>query len=53
MIMKNLSDAEIIESVKKGNAADFSILIDRYKNKTFTMLRRVLKNEFDAEEVHF
>lgn len=51
MIMKNLTDAEIIESVKKGNTADYSILIDRYKNKAFSMLKRILKNEFDAEEV--
>jgi RNA polymerase sigma-70 factor (ECF subfamily) len=51
MTMKNLTDVEIIESVKKGNQADFSILIDRYKNKAFTMLKRMLKNDFDAEEV--
>ena len=51
MIMKNLSDVEIIESVKKGNTADYSILIDRYKNKSFSMLKRMLKNDFDAEEV--
>lgn len=51
MTMKNLSDVEIIESVKKGNTADYSILIDRYKNKAFTMLKRMLKNDFDAEEV--
>jgi len=49
--MKNISDFEIIESVKKGNSADFSILIDRYKNKAFSLLRRMLKNDFDAEEV--
>jgi len=49
--MKNLTDVEIIESVIKGNTADYSILIDRYKNKAFTMLKRMLKNEFDAEEV--
>lgn len=49
--MKNISDFEIIESVKKGNSADFSILIDRYKNKAFSLLKRMLKNEFDAEEV--
>ena len=41
--MKNLTDGEIIESVKKGNTADFSILVDRYKNKAFTMLKRMLK----------
>lgn len=51
MTMRNLSDVEIIESVKKGNTADFSVLVDRYKNKAFTMLKRMLKNEFDAEEV--
>lgn len=49
--MKNLTDAEIIESVKKGNQADYSILVERYKNKAFTMLKRMLKNDFDAEEV--
>jgi RNA polymerase sigma factor (sigma-70 family) len=49
--MKNLTDAEIIESVKKGNQADYAILIDRYKNKAFTMIKRMLKNDFDAEEV--
>lgn len=51
MIMKNLTDVEIIESVKKGNQADYAVLIDRYKNKAYTMLRRMLKNDFDAEEV--
>jgi RNA polymerase sigma factor (sigma-70 family) len=49
--MKNISDFDVIESVIRGNSADFSILIDRYKNKAFSMLRRMLKNEFDAEEV--
>ena len=49
--MKNISDFDVIESVTRGNSADFSILIDRYKNKAFSMLRRMLKNEFDAEEV--
>lgn len=49
--MKNLSDIEIIESVKRGNQADYSLLIDRYKDKAFSLLRRMLKNEMDAEEV--
>ena len=50
MIMKNLTDVEIIESVKKGNQADYAVLIDRYKNKAFTMLRRMLKYDLEAEE---
>lgn len=49
--MKNLTDAEIIGSVKKGNAADYSVLIERYKDKSFSMLVRMLKNDMDAEEV--
>lgn len=51
MVMKNLTDVEIIESVKKGNQAVYAVLIERYKNKAFTMLKRMLKNDFDAEEV--
>jgi RNA polymerase sigma-70 factor, ECF subfamily len=49
--MRNLSDQEIIDSVRKGNDSDYSIIVDRYKNKAFSMLKRMLKNELDAEEV--
>jgi RNA polymerase sigma factor (sigma-70 family) len=49
--MRNLSDQEIIDSVRKGNDSDYSIIVNRYKNKAFSMLKRMLKNEFDAEEV--
>jgi len=49
--MRNISDQEIIDSVRKGNDSDYSIIVNRYKNKAFSMLRRMLKNEFDAEEV--
>jgi RNA polymerase sigma factor (sigma-70 family) len=49
--MRNLTDLEIIESVRKGNQSDFALIIDRYKNKAFSLLKRVLKNEMDAEEV--
>lgn len=48
--MKNLTDYEIIESVKKGNTADFALLVERYKNRAFSMLKRMLKNEPEAEE---
>jgi len=49
--MRNLTDLEIIESVQSGNQSDFSILVDRYKNKAFSLLLRMLKNEMEAEEV--
>lgn len=48
--MKNLSDIEIIESIKRGNQSDFALLVERYKNKAFSMLKRLLKNQMDAEE---
>jgi RNA polymerase sigma factor (sigma-70 family) len=49
--MKDLSDLEIIESIRNGNHSDYSLLIERYKNKAFSLLNRMLKNEMDAEEV--
>ena len=49
--MKKLSDQEILDSVKRGNQTDYAIIVDRYKNKAFSMLKRMLRNEQDAEEV--
>jgi RNA polymerase sigma factor (sigma-70 family) len=49
--MKDLTDLEIIASVKRGNQADYAIIIDRYKNKAFSLIKRMLKNEMEAEEV--
>jgi len=48
--MNKLSDQEILDSVICGNQADYSIIVDRYKNKAFSLLKRMLKNEQDAEE---
>ncbi len=50
-VMKNLSDIEIIESVNRGNHQDYSLIINRYKDKAFSLLKRMLRNEMDAEEV--
>ena len=49
--MKGISDYEIIESVKKGNHSDYTLLIERYKNKAFSLLTRMLKNKMEDEEV--
>lgn len=48
--MKNVSDNEIISSILKGNPADFALLMDRYKNRAFSLLVNILKNKMDAEE---
>jgi RNA polymerase sigma factor (sigma-70 family) len=50
MVMKKLSDIEIIESVKRGNSSDYALLVNRYKDRAFSLLKRLLKNEMDAEE---
>lgn len=49
--MRELTDTEIIESVRKGNQSDFEILVDRYKNKAFSLLCSMLKDTMEAEEV--
>ena len=48
--MRHLSDLEIIDSVNRGNTSDYSLLVNRYKDRAFSLLRRLLKNELDAEE---
>ncbi|HOJ38022.1 MAG TPA: RNA polymerase sigma factor [Ignavibacteriales bacterium] len=48
--MKKLSDQEIINSILKGNTEDFKYIIDRYKDKAFSLLVRMIKNQQDAEE---
>ncbi|MFA7227610.1 MAG: RNA polymerase sigma factor [Melioribacteraceae bacterium] len=48
--MKKLSDIEIIDSINRGNSSDYSLLVNRYKDRAFSLLKRLLKNELDAEE---
>ena len=48
--MKKITDTEIIESVRKGNQSDFEMLVNRYKNKAFSLLCNMLKDQMEAEE---
>ena len=48
--MNKLSDNEIINSVMKGNENDYALIIDRYKDRAFSLLCGILKNKLDAEE---
>lgn len=48
--MKKLSDNEIIDSILKGNENDYTLLIDRYKDRAYSLLCNMLKNNMDAEE---
>lgn len=49
--MYDLKDIEIVRSVLEGNHSDFAILVNRYKDRGFNLLRRMLRNQQDAEEV--
>ncbi len=49
--MKAVTDIEIVQSVLRGNKNDFALLVDKYKNRAFNLVRNLLKNEMDAEEV--
>lgn len=49
--MRKLSDLEIIDSIQKGNKDDFALLVDKYKDRAFNLLKRLLRNQMDAEEV--
>lgn len=49
--MRKLEDYDIIQSVLKGNAADYNLLINRYKHKAYSLCLRITKNDMDAEEV--
>ncbi|PKL81377.1 MAG: hypothetical protein CVV24_15550 [Ignavibacteriae bacterium HGW-Ignavibacteriae-3] len=48
--MKHLSDIEIIDSINRGNISDYTLLVNRYKDRAFSLLKRLLRNEMDAEE---
>ncbi len=50
-MIKKIPDIEIINSIQHGNKEDFRLLVDRYKDRAFSMLKRMLKNEMEAEEV--
>jgi len=44
------SDNEIIERIRDGAKHHYAQLVDRYKDRAFTLAVRMLKNKEDAEE---
>jgi len=45
-----LSDNEIIELVRGGTRHHYTRLVDRYKDRAFTLALKMLRNREDAEE---
>lgn len=48
--MKNQDDRIYIQSVKQGNLASYTYLVDKYKNMAFTIALKILANAQDAED---
>lgn len=45
-----ISDNEIIERIRRGDKRRYAYLVDKYKNKAFSLAFRLLKNREEAEE---
>lgn len=50
-MMTTYSDNELIKSIKNGNQSDYSKLVDRYKDRAFTLANSIIKNEMESEEI--
>ena len=46
-----LSDAEVVERVKAGDAALFEILMRRHNQRVYRAARAILGNDAEAEDV--
>lgn len=45
------SDEEVVREILHGNDIHYKIIVDRYKDKAFALVFRMIKNNFDAEEI--
>ncbi len=45
-----LSDNEIIEQIRRGEKRRYSNIVDKYKDRAFSLALRMLKNREEAEE---
>lgn len=45
------TDAQIIEQIRKGNERKYALLVDRHKDRAFTLAVRLMGDRQEAEEV--
>ena len=43
-------DADLVEGIRRGNMRDFSVLVDRYRDRAYTLASRILGDTASAEE---
>ena len=46
-----MEEKEIIDLIKKGDTKAFSFLVDRYQNLIFNIVKKILPDQMDAEDV--
>lgn len=46
-----LSDRDLVEQIKGGDAAVFEVLLDRYQERVYRLAMSMARNREDAEEV--
>lgn len=50
-VVKRLSDERLVASVRRGNHADFTVLVKRYETRLLAFCRQMLRSREDAEDV--
>lgn len=51
MTVNQLTDEEVIDKILGGDSDSFSILVDRYKDHSYTLAFNVIKDEKEAEDI--
>jgi len=49
--LKDLTDEQLMLRVQEGHSASFDLLVERYKDRLFNYLLRMVANRDDAEEI--
>ena len=49
--LKDLTDEQLMLRVQEGHTASFDLLVERYKNRLFNYLLRMVGNRDEAEEI--
>lgn len=48
---EKLTDVELMKRIQKADMVAFNIFVDRYKNRLFTVINRMLDSREEAEEI--
>lgn len=49
--MENLTEQDLIQSILDGNTQSFSVLLKRYQRPIHALVRQIVSNREDAEEL--